>query len=63
MLIGSEISQNDSFTYITDMFTPECLSAFYYPSINSVKFYKYEFDFNGIYFEKHNQYYLINEGF
>lgn len=63
VLIGSEISMNDDFTYITDMFTPDIPSAFYSPAINSVTFYKYKYNFDGIYFENHDQYYLINEGF
>ena len=63
VLIGSEISMNDDFAYITDMFTPNIPSAFYSPAINYVSFYKYEYDFNGIYFKSKKQFSLIDEGF
>jgi len=63
VLIGSEISMNDDFTYITDMFTPDISSAFYSPAINFVTFYKYKYNFDGIYFNVSNQYALIEEGF
>ena len=63
VLIGSEISMNDDFTYITDMFTANIPSAFYSTAINSVLFYKYDYDFDGIYFNVSNKYRLINEGF
>ena len=63
VLIGSEISKDERFQCVADMFTPDCMNGCASPAIHSVSFYKYEYDFNGIYFKYKKLFSLMDEGF
>lgn len=60
-LIGSAIElNNELFTYLPNLIQPSMKSL---TNIFSIDYYVYKIDWDGIYFEKHKGYSLINKGF
>lgn len=57
-LISKEVDKTGDFIYITDLINNES-----YKSINSISFYSFKYNVNGIEFNKESGYNLIDKGF
>lgn len=57
-LIGKNIDTSGSFVYLTDVLYNNTFN-----SLNTIDFYTYKYDEDGIQFIQHNDYHIKNEGF
>jgi hypothetical protein len=64
ILIGRELDTSSSFCYLGDIFNYDCEDKpIYYQSTTNVHLFKYNFNLNGLIFNKINGYNLIDKGF
>lgn len=61
ILVGKTIEKNSSFVFLTDMFQGNDFGN--YSRVNSVNFFTYSYEFDGIKFNNHSDYKMTNEGF
>lgn len=61
VLVGKSIEKQTPFVFLTDMFQGNDFAN--YSRVNSVNFFTYSYDFDGIKFHNHSDYKMTNEGF